>query len=309
MEATQEPVCIYAYLDLVKYLGAMYEFRKRASTAFSFRAFSRRAGLRSPNHLKRVMDGERPLTESMAPRYALALALDLDETDYFCLLAAFSRARTLNEKNLVYRKLSAQPGYQQRHAGAVHQQIYDETWYMPVIREMGHMPDFRGDPEEVAARLLPPIAPEEATRALDTLLELGMLARDPDGRLRPVDTVLASGEEVGALSIANFLRAMLVRASGALDVVPLADRQFTALTFGIDEEGVEEVRRRIEVFRRDLIGYITGREAPTQRVVNFSMQLFPVTQQLDQPQAKPGPRRAMWWATGDAPPFASDDEA
>src|SRR5688572_29452348 len=50
---------LYGYLDHRVYLRDEYAARKAEKRGFSFRAFSRRAGLQSPNHLKRVIDGER----------------------------------------------------------------------------------------------------------------------------------------------------------------------------------------------------------------------------------------------------------
>ena len=50
---------VFRYLDARAFLGDYYKAKKAERRAFSFRAFSRRAGLKSPNHLKRVIDGDR----------------------------------------------------------------------------------------------------------------------------------------------------------------------------------------------------------------------------------------------------------
>lgn len=312
-------VDLYSYIDIAKYLQDLYEEKKRQSPAFSYRSFSRRVGLNSPNHLKRVIDGERLLTEYMAPRYAKALDLDANAIDYFCLLAAFSRAKTLDEKNRVYRKIAAHRGYQQAFGIDASHAEFGESWYMPAIREMAFIPGFTEDPVSLASRLLPPIEPEQARRALEVLTRVGMLARDETGRLVPSDAIIASGPEVSELSLANFFRSMMLRASAAIDLLPEKDRQFTGLTFAIDPEGIEELRRRVEAFRREVIEFAVSRSSGQSQVVQFNMQLFPLTLDLGRaaevfpenntPPAE-GPavsetvRRTSWWATIDAPPLS-----
>ncbi|MCB9620237.1 MAG: TIGR02147 family protein, partial [Sandaracinus sp.] len=45
---------VYGYLDYRAYLRDFYETKKAAGRGFSFRSFSKRAGLKSPNYLKLV---------------------------------------------------------------------------------------------------------------------------------------------------------------------------------------------------------------------------------------------------------------
>ena len=66
---------VFAYLDYRAYLRDYYTSRKAQGASFSFRSFSRKAKLRSPNYLKLVMDGARNLTAEMAARFAQACGL------------------------------------------------------------------------------------------------------------------------------------------------------------------------------------------------------------------------------------------
>ena len=102
---------VYAYLDYRALLRAYYDERKEQGRGFSYRAFARRAGLKSPNLLKRVIDGERNLTPEMAERFARACGLDGEAASYFRELVAFNEAKTEADRNARYRKLSAFRGY------------------------------------------------------------------------------------------------------------------------------------------------------------------------------------------------------
>ncbi len=275
--ARRPDIDLYAYLDLAAYLRDVYAARKAASKAFSYRSFGRRVGLRSPNHLKRVIDGERPLTEDMAPRYAEALGLGDEETEYFCALAAFSRAGTSSEKSAAYHRLSSSRGYRRVQRLEARHAAYHERWYVPAIRELAALPDFDAEPSALAQRLLPPITKGEAQEALDTLVALGMLAPDESGRLRPSQAVVSTGPETRGVHIFRYHRAMLERAAASMDLVPGELRDISSLTFCTDEAGLRELKSRIQKFRRELVAFLSENEAGGDRVVQLNMQVFPLS--------------------------------
>jgi len=274
---------IFEYLDVRKYLRDTYEARKAQGRGFSYRAFSRKAGLKSPNHLKRVIDGERDLTMDMAVVYAEALGLEGEEARYFQDLAAFSRAKTTPEKNDVYRRLSNTRGYQQVHRLDAAQAAYHANWYVPVVREMASLPGFQADPAWIAPRLQPSISRTEAEEALKILTSLGMLVSGRGGKLAPKDAVVSTGAETRGLHIVNFHRAMLQRAAASMDLLAAAERDISSLTFKTNEEGVAALKQRLQVFRQELVAFLSEKENQGDRVVQFNMQMFPLSKVITEP--------------------------
>ena len=74
---------IYAYLDYRNFLKDLFAFKKQESASFSFRNFSRLAGLKSSNFLKLVMDGKRNLSPQSIHQVAKAFKLSKGEADFF----------------------------------------------------------------------------------------------------------------------------------------------------------------------------------------------------------------------------------
>ncbi len=270
------PVDVFGYLDLRAFLSDYYEAKKASSPAFSYRWFSRRVGLSSPNHLKRVIDGERPLTEPMAVRYADGLGLLGDAHAYFLDLAGFARAANTEERNEAYQRLMRYRRSREAHRLDLAQAAYHATWYLPAIRELVATPGFRDDAGWIARKLVPPITRREADDALDTLLDLGLIARDAGGALVQRDPVLSTGPETRGLHIANFHRAMLTRAAEAIDLVDRRERDISSLTFACSDEKLAEVKARVIAFRRELIALLAEEQHAT-RVVQLNMQLFPLS--------------------------------
>ena len=272
-------VDVYQYLDVSSYLRDFYQAAKAERRGFSFRAFSRRAGLRSPNHLKRVIDGERTLTPEMAVRYAAAIGLTGDAATYFCDLASFGRAKTHAERNAAYQRLNGYRDYRRAQQLEVAQAAYHANWYLPAIREMVLRGDFEDDPQWIADHLIPKIRPADARDAIRILLELGLIERDGDGRLVQGEAVVTTGAETRGLHIRNYHRAMLERAAASMDLVPAASRDISSLTLCLGEDGLAVLKERIRRFRQEIIALATDETDQDGRsaVVQLNIQMFPLT--------------------------------
>jgi hypothetical protein len=98
---------VFAYLDYRAFLRDYYLARKATARGFSYRSFSRRAGLKSPNYLKLVVDGARNLSTDMAERFGAACGLSDDEQRYFKDLVAFCQASSSADRNRHYARLTS----------------------------------------------------------------------------------------------------------------------------------------------------------------------------------------------------------
>lgn len=274
--AFRPPIDVFDYLDYRAYLRDYYEAKKAEGRGFSFRAFSKSAGLGAPNHLKRVMEGERNLTPEMAVRFAETLGLKDEGTRYFIDLVAFNQAKRGSERDAAYHRLTGSRGYRKAQRIDVAHAAYHSTWYLPAIREMVIRQDFSEDPQWIAERLWPTIRPYEAQRALATLLELGLLRRDESGKLVQGETVVTTGAETRGLHIRTYHKIMMERAAEAMEIVPSPLRDMSALTFCVGEDGLRKIKQRIQRFRQEIIA-LCAEEQHGEQVVQLNMQLFPLT--------------------------------
>ncbi len=273
--AAGEKIDVFAYLDYRAFLRDHY-LAKKAARGFSYRAFSKRAGLKSPNYLKLVIDGERNLTPQMAERFAQALGLDGESLTYFVDLVAFNQAKTSTERSNQYARLTSFRGYRKAHKLDLAHAAYHSTWYLPAIRELAVRADFEADPDWVARMMVPPITRSEAERALSTLFELGLLTRLPDGSVKPGEALVSTGPETKGVHIVSYHRAMMARAAESIDLVPGAERDISSLTLCLGEDGIARLKARIQRFRRELLELSELEDDPVQ-VVQVNFQLFPLS--------------------------------
>lgn len=89
---------IYNCKDYRQFIKSYYLERKDSHPSFSLKHLSKAAGLRSPNYIKLIMDGQRNLTISNIHGIAKALSLQGAELDFFETLVLHNQSSTSDEK-------------------------------------------------------------------------------------------------------------------------------------------------------------------------------------------------------------------
>ncbi len=273
---------IYDYLEYRVWLRDAWTWLRAQSKTHSYRWFSKKAGLGSPSYLKHVIDGDRNLTEDTAARFVKALDLGPQEAKYFHALVRMNQAHSTEERAQWYEVLSALPPYRETRKLDRSQYEYYARWYCVPIRELVARADFIEDPAWIAAQLRPPIKISEAREALTLLLELGLLSRRADGSLEQAEPLLSTGPQLRLLSLRRFHQQMLHRAEAAMDQVPLEEREVGGVTLRLTAPQFRYMKQRMFELRQEVLqldGAGTGPEA----VYHFAFQLFPVTDQEQDP--------------------------
>lgn len=271
-----------SFQDFRAYLRAMIEHLKATRPQFSYRYFSRLAGFSSPNFLKLVADGTRNLSPQSIAKFARGLGLDQREQDTFETLVLLGQARTDAERNRYYARL------RKRSSGSSATRLEDaqyEVYSLPyalTIREMLLLPDFVEDPAWIGRRLRPKVSATDVKTALLLLEEIGLIVRNEAGVLKPASTKISTGPRVRSLGVRNYHRSMLETAAASLDGVSVEKRDITALTLALTPAQYEEIRARIETFRRELLDLVEDPHAPDNRgdreIYQLGFQLFPMTE-------------------------------
>ncbi len=272
---------VFHHRDYRAFLREYYEHKKEKEYGFSYRSFARKAGLRSPNYLKLVIEGKRNLTSEMASRFAQACDLEGEAADYFCELVAFNQARSSAERSRCYRRLSKFKRYRRVYRLDAAHAAYYSQWYIPAIRELAMRADIKDDPAWIAKMLLPNITTKQAADALKVLDKLGLLVCDGKGGLKQAEPLVATrDDQVLGHHIANFHRSMMQRAAEAIDLVPREQREIASLTLCISEERMRELKEHLERIRAELLQlYQPDEEA--KRVVQVNFQMFPLSVEED----------------------------
>jgi uncharacterized protein (TIGR02147 family) len=270
---------VFAYLDYRVFLSDTYAVGRRRG--ISYRWLARRAGIRSPSFLKHVIDGKRSLATATAVRVAKAFGLTGEAVDYFAALVLFNQATEASEERAAYARIRRFRRFREVQSLGVARDAYHAHWYLPAIRELAVTDAFRDDPAWIAARLRPRISVREARAALATLEALGLLSRDAHGAQHATHEQVATEPRTQSIHLATYHRAMMERASAAIDECPREERDLSSITLAVDPTGLEALRRRIQDIRADLLDEFDAGERGVQ-VVQVNFQLFPLSERVDE---------------------------
>jgi uncharacterized protein (TIGR02147 family) len=272
---------IFRYLDFRAYLRDWFEARRQEDPGFSKRQFARLAGKSSPGLLTEVMDGDRQLTPAMVDSFASALGLSRAEKDFWDSLVQLAQAPDSRTRNHAWERISAVKAFQEarRIEGASVQ--YLSHWWYPVVRELAHRPDFVADPAWIARRIRPPVTEPQARKALEVLQELGLLAPDDRGRLRPTDAVVTTPHEVAGLAVHNYHRAMLERAIDAIDRFPADERHLLAATISIPHGLVAEIKQELNTLQERILDLANRFDGSADEVVQVHLVMFPLSDRAE----------------------------
>jgi len=274
---------VFDFTDYREFLRAMYAERK--ARGLSYRWLARRAGLSSPSFLKAVIDRRKNLAPTTATRVAGALGLSGDSADYFQLLVQANQSDDSAEQRRIGVQLARLRRHQDVKELASARDAYYRQWYFPAIRELATTAHFRADPRWIARTLRPKITVPAAKRALAVLERIGLLRRDASGELRASSQQVTTELEPKSDQVAQFHRAMLERAAGALDDVAREERDISSITLCVERNGFAAFKKRIQQLRRELLDEFDAGASGVQ-VVQLNLQLFPVSKRFDDPRGE-----------------------
>ena len=267
---------IFDYLDYRAFLRDLFNFRKLKNHLFSYRVFAGKAGFSSPNFLKLVIDGKRNLSNESIGKIAKGFGLKKQEREFFENLVFMNQASTNDDKNHYYKKMMSVSGYLKSHRINKSNYKYFSKWYYPAIREIAVFGDRNATPEQISESLNPNIPVKEVEKALEILLELGLLRKDTSGLWEQADKVVSTGAEVKSLVIFNYHKEMIKLALEAFERHSAEKRSMSGVTISIKEEKLTEIKKIISAFRKELLKLACEDEG-SNKVFQINIQAFPLT--------------------------------
>lgn len=222
--------------------------------------------------LENILAGRRVPQPPTLRRLNRALALDAARLDYLARLTTLERSKGTEARRQALDAVLTHPGALAWHRTVPADLRYLERWGNVALREVARLAPLSADVETIRRRLALPLDDDAIRRSIETLVDLGMLRREPDGSLVAVDGAVEAGPTVeGARA---FHGQMLSVAIQALDAIPHEERFFCSLTLALPPGAWKEFARGLW----DLLVDVRDRwerSSGAQRVVQVNVQAFP----------------------------------
>jgi uncharacterized protein (TIGR02147 family) len=242
--------------------------------------FANKAKLVSPNYLKLVMDGERPLTDKNLLKFIRGLGLDSKEADYFKALVAYQDCKDTEEKSARMKELAR---IRTRHSRQALELSRDRTqilksWHHWVIRELILLKDFNEDPAWIAGRLRNRISAKEAQESLELLQRLQFVRRQ-GGKLVLSEPLITTQDEVSSRLLRNIHQQLIELGIESMFNDPMEQREFGGLTIALPKSKLPKLKESIKNFRKEL-NKVFSDDQGNEEVYHLVIGFFPVTQKV-----------------------------
>jgi len=269
-------VNLFEYQNYRDYLRAYYTEQKALKKGFSYRSFSKKAGIQAPSFLFYVIEGKRNLTKNSLLKLSEAIGHTREEADYFENLVFFSQATTIHDKTLYYSRLIEVMRPVMIEQISPERFEYYSTWYHSVLREVVTLVDFKENYALLASLLTPAISGSEAKASVKLLETLGFIECDEQGFYHQTANLIHN-HPVPAQSfiIEKFQMEMLKLALQSYERIPIYERMSSSTTFSISEETFNLFKMKSREFRKEL-AEIARLDSSQEHVYQLTMNLFPV---------------------------------
>ena len=271
---------LYTYLDYRKYLSNVLEEKRAEDKKFSHRFFLRRMGITSTGYLSNVICGKNSLNTKDAVSLGRVLNLSNAEIEYLKKLIYFSKAKTVEEKNVYFKQIM---DYRKRRVVFLQKDqlsLYSE-WYTVIIREILHTCNFTDDYTALAKMVSPKISVQAAKKSIQLLEKMGLVEKNNDGVYKPVNRAITTGDQINSFHVTNFHRKMVNLAEFAIENTLSSKRDISSLTLSISEERFDIIKNEIQEFRKRIL-QIAEEETNPERVFQCNFHLFPVSNKLEE---------------------------
>ena len=272
-------VSVYNFKNYRDFLKAFYQDKKKLNPRYSYAVFAQKAGLASPNYLKRVVDGTRKITHNNIRNFITGLSLSKRETDFFEKLVFFNQSEQKEAKEFYFGELSKLSNKNDHSAFKIDADYYEylSNWFYVAIHEMVHLRDFEEDPKWITSHLKHKVTKPQVKRALELLQKMGLLKRDSIGKLKQTHPQLQYLKEVKNLAIQKFHKQMMELAKISIDKDNVSEREPSSVTLCVKEGEYVAIKKRIEEFCEEINTKFSCLPREGAAVLQINFQLFSLT--------------------------------
>jgi uncharacterized protein (TIGR02147 family) len=266
---------VFDFIGYREFLKECYGRLKKKDKKYSQRYFMQKLGAGSTGFFAEILNGKRNLNHQNVLRLVKILKLDPDEASYFENLVNFNQSRSEPDKRHWLQKMMESSKVNPK---ILNPDVYEyfSKWYMTAIRELLFYHRRAADPGEIGAKLNPAITADQVEGALRLLEKLALIERQADGSFRQKDTLIATGDVIRSIEIANYQLQTLDLAKHALDSIPATQRDISTLTMSVSKEAFAKITDIIKKAKQDVLKVAQG-DSREDRVYQLNIQFFPLT--------------------------------
>lgn len=269
---------ICKYTDYRVFLIAHAQSMKVKQASWSYGAWAKSMGLKTTSSITKIIQGEREAGSAITERLVSYFQFTDRQALYFRDLV---RLQKIKKDPRLSALLMEKIGKEHPNSSL---RIMDDksflvisNWYYLAIRELFRL-GFQEDPEWISELLLFKVTSRDISNAIKTLLAIGLLTRDDNGRLQLAEGRIDTTNDIASEAIKRYHEQMLEHAKAALRRIPPEAREITSTSLAIHSKNIGLAKELMRKFKADFERLME--EDSGDQVYQFQMQFFPLTKKL-----------------------------
>jgi len=268
---------IYDYTDYRTFLKDHILEKKEQQPTYSLGIWSKKLGVSSTAVLVNILNGKRNPGEMITQKFTNYFSFDMKEKQYFEDLISLSKVLSDPRMSVALMEKMGRI-----HPDGTFKLLDDQTfsavskWYYYALKEMVSLPHFKEDTDWITENLEFQVSSKEVKKAIHDLLELGILKRDEQSKLKLQIKNLRTSSDIASEAIKRFHEQALENGKISIRKHSLEERDFSSRTLTIKEENLPRLKEYIKEFR-DKVSDLFDENAQSSRVYQLNVQLIPIT--------------------------------
>lgn len=268
---------LFEYDNYRTFLEEYYSYMKKKKAAFTLKYFANKAGLNSASFCMYIIDGRRNLSYRTIPRFIQALELKGKRATYFENLVLMNQSVTIEDRERYATVLAKLRKTTKYFSLKKRQHAYFEEWYYPVIRELAAFAAWDGDFARLAKMVRPPITPDKAKKAVELLMDIGLLRRDDDGKYHQVDVAI-DAEGLPLYLIKKARKDFLMKGIEASENISPQERHISCSTVALSTENFQRASQLMTEFHKELAEMAEADQGlANNSVFQVNLEAFPLS--------------------------------
>jgi uncharacterized protein (TIGR02147 family) len=264
---------IFNYHDARSYIADEIHYLKSIGR-YSTRSFAKEAGFGSPDYVRRILSGERRLSQQISAKLVKGFQLSGVSENFFKKLVDLTEAKSEAEKLVIWDQLNQIRKKKQVRQISFEQYRFYHNWKIGLIYE--GLKSFWAQASAAQIAMALQITEAEVEDHLKCLKEMGLLS-GAGSQWQVSDSLLQTDSETDSQMIRGFHKMMLKKVLSMLDELPTKDRKVFNVSLSLSDKQYSELSEEIFDFLTKLnIKY--GQNRNVDGVFNLSLQFFPLYQ-------------------------------
>jgi uncharacterized protein (TIGR02147 family) len=269
---------IFEYDNYRQFLKDFFQEQRTLKNFFSHRYFAQRAGFGSHSFCAYIMDGKRNLSHNSIKKMIKGIGIRGKKASFFETLVLYNQCDTVPDKEKFFKSLQRIRKSTEFYKVNEAQLAYYDQWYYPVLRELVVYSDWKNDYKKLCSLMRPAITPEQARKAVETLLEIKMLSQSDDG-IYTQSSQVVTAEKIPSYVYKNSRKEFILKAIDASDNFVKSERHIAYSILAMSDSTFAEAKKLLNEVRKKIL-VLAMEDEQVDRIFSLNAQLFPLSHAL-----------------------------